>query len=170
MKFVDYYDLLEIPPYATLVEIKTAFKKQAVKWHPDRNLGADTTERMQLINEAYLILKDEEARERYDQEYRRFKNFSSSYSASQKRQTENAHSKQEQHTSQPEFEFDDEVLMRWIRNARRQAVTLAKQTIIDVGKLSMTATKAAGREMLSKFLVYSVTGFILFILFQMCSS
>ena len=60
--FIDYYELLEIDSSASPVDIKSAFKKQALKWHPDKNPGIDTTEMMQRINEAYLILKDEEAR------------------------------------------------------------------------------------------------------------
>lgn len=71
--FVDYYSVLEIDEGATLDEIKIAFRKQAIKWHPDRNQGKDTTVKMQLINEAYLILKDTEARDRFDTEYQRFK-------------------------------------------------------------------------------------------------
>ena len=41
--FIDYYALLEVDFNATSEEIKIAFKKQALKWHPDRNLGKDTT-------------------------------------------------------------------------------------------------------------------------------
>ena len=67
--FVDYYAILEIEASASAEEVKSAFKKQALKWHPDRNSNIDTTKRMQQINEAYLILKDSEARTRYDVEY-----------------------------------------------------------------------------------------------------
>ena len=41
--FVDYYAVLEIEITATSEEIKAAFKKQALKWHPDKNQGKDTT-------------------------------------------------------------------------------------------------------------------------------
>ena len=73
--FVDYYKILEIEKSSTQQEIKVAFRKQAIKWHPDKNPGIDVNEKMQLINEAYLILKDEEARNHYDIEYIKFYNF-----------------------------------------------------------------------------------------------
>jgi len=70
--FIDYYELFEIEQDASIAEIKSAFRKKAIFWHPDRNASKDTTQKMQLINEAYLILNDLEARKRYDIEYIRF--------------------------------------------------------------------------------------------------
>ena len=73
--FKDYYAILELSQNADLNQIKAAFKKQALKWHPDRNIGVDTTSIMQTIVEAHLILKDQEARIKYDEEYRKFNNW-----------------------------------------------------------------------------------------------
>lgn len=176
MEFKDYYKILEIQQTATLEEIKIAFKKQAVKWHPDRNLDTDTTEKMQEINEAYLILKDKDARERYDREYLRYKEFTSqsSKSYSQEKQSQSnsqsANEQKEEKTERPNYEFDDEILKNWMRNARRQAVDLAKQTIREVGELSVTATKAAGSKMLEMFIGYFVVGIIFLLIFKACSS
>ena len=73
--FKDYYVILDISNSAILAEIKSAYRTQAKKWHPDKNHGIDTTEKMKEINEAKLILTDDEARIRYDREYLRFKSF-----------------------------------------------------------------------------------------------
>lgn len=176
MEFKDYYKILEIQQTASLEEIKIAFKKQAVKWHPDRNLDTDTTEKMQEINEAYLILKDKDARERYDREYLRYKEFTSQSSKSYSQEkhshsnSQSANEQKEEKAERPNYEFDDEILKNWIRNARRQAVDLAKQTIREVGELSVTATKAAGSKMLEMFLGYFVVGIIFLLIFKACSS
>ena len=42
-----------------------AYRKQCIKWHRDKNINIDTTQRMQGINQAYLILKDEETRSKF---------------------------------------------------------------------------------------------------------
>ena len=71
----DYYDILGITEDATIVQIKTAYRTQALKWHPDRNPGVDTSEKMKEINEAYSILSNPESKARYDKEYAAFKSF-----------------------------------------------------------------------------------------------
>lgn len=169
--FKDYYLILEIGPESTPAEIKAAFKQQAIKWHPDRNPGQDTTSKMQEINEAYLILKDIQARARYDVEYEKYTKYRSvnkeRYEQTYEATRETASEKREEATSE-EYIFDDEILKRWMANARRQAVDLAKQTIKEVGQLSVTATKAAGSKMLEWTMGYIVGGFILMILFKAC--
>ena len=140
--FVDYYALLEIDHTASLTEIKSAFRQQALKWHPDRNPGTDTTDRMQLINEAYLILKDVETKHRYDIEYQRYKHTleyrrdkKKSKKEEGERNTSRADSGQRSKSEHHKYEsyvFHDDVLMRWILDARDKAVDLAKQTIENV--------------------------------------
>ena len=72
MIFKDYYSILEILPEATQKEIVFAYKSMAKKWHPDKNPGVDTTTRMQLISEAYKVLKNIEKRKMYNTEYFRY--------------------------------------------------------------------------------------------------
>ena len=176
MEFKDYYEILQINQSASVSEIKAAFKVQAIKWHPDKNPNVDTTAKMQEINEAKLILLDAEARQRYDIEYIKYKAFYSNKQKQQqqaeksRQQSESSSQKEKKQTQENEYEFDDEVLRNWMRNARRQAVDLAKQTIKEVGELSVIATKAAGAEMLQMFAGYFVVGLIFFIIFKACSS
>lgn len=64
----DFYELLEIQKGATQEEIKKAYRKQALKFHPDRNPGdADAEKRFKEISEAYEVLCDEKKRQIYDQ-------------------------------------------------------------------------------------------------------
>lgn len=67
MADTEYYDLLEISPTASPEEVKKAFRKQAMKYHPDRNPGdKEAEQRFKQINEAYEVLKDEQKRAAYD--------------------------------------------------------------------------------------------------------
>jgi molecular chaperone DnaJ len=65
----DYYDILGVIKSASADEIKKAYRKQALEWHPDRH--ADDKEaaekRFKEINEAYQILSDTQKRSAYDQ-------------------------------------------------------------------------------------------------------
>jgi molecular chaperone DnaJ len=62
-----YYDVLEVDRNADEIELKSAFRKLAMKWHPDRNPGDRNCEtRFKEINEAYEVLKDPDKRAAYD--------------------------------------------------------------------------------------------------------
>jgi molecular chaperone DnaJ len=62
-----YYEVLEVERAANDGELKTAFRKLAMKWHPDRNPGdASSEQRFKEINEAYEVLKDPDKRAAYD--------------------------------------------------------------------------------------------------------
>jgi hypothetical protein len=64
--FTDYYAVLEIDINASPAEIKAAFKKLALQYHPDVYKASDANERMSQILEAYRILSDQAERELYD--------------------------------------------------------------------------------------------------------
>ncbi len=64
---IDYYEVLEISREASSEEIKKAYRKLALKYHPDRNQGdKEAEEKFKLINEAYQALGDEKKRAIYD--------------------------------------------------------------------------------------------------------
>lgn len=65
------YAKLGVSQDATLEEIKRAYRKAAMKWHPDRNVGQEDTARatFQDIKDAYAILSDENQRKIYDSVY-----------------------------------------------------------------------------------------------------
>ena len=68
MEYKDYYKVLGVDRKATGDEIKRAYRKLALKYHPDRNPGkAQAEEKFKEINEAYQVLSDSEKRARYDQ-------------------------------------------------------------------------------------------------------
>jgi DnaJ-class molecular chaperone len=64
----DYYSIIGVSESASHEEIKHAFRKLAMKYHPDRNLGNEkwAEEKFKEINEAYAVLGDEVKRQEYD--------------------------------------------------------------------------------------------------------
>ncbi len=64
---VDYYEVLGVSKNASEAEIKAAYRKQALKWHPDRNKSTEATEKFKEINKAFEVLSDPKKREIYDQ-------------------------------------------------------------------------------------------------------
>lgn len=63
----DYYEVLGLTKSASEAEIKSAYRKAALKYHPDRNKESDAEQKFKEINEAYEILKDPQKRQSYDQ-------------------------------------------------------------------------------------------------------
>jgi molecular chaperone DnaJ len=61
----DYYEVLGVSKSASADEIKKAFRKLAVKYHPDKEGGDEP--KFKEVNEAYEVLKDQQKRQRYDQ-------------------------------------------------------------------------------------------------------
>src|SRR6476659_9069259 len=62
----DYYEILNVPKTASNDEIKSTYRKLALKYHPDRNKSPEAEEKFKEISEAYAVLSDQEKRKRYD--------------------------------------------------------------------------------------------------------
>lgn len=63
----DYYCILGIEKGATDEDIKKAYRKQALKFHPDKNKSPQAEEKFKEVAEAYEVLSDPKKREIYDQ-------------------------------------------------------------------------------------------------------
>lgn len=66
MSSKDYYEILGVSRDATDDQIKSAFRKKAMQYHPDRNKSPDAEEKFKEINQAYEVLSDANKRANYD--------------------------------------------------------------------------------------------------------
>jgi DnaJ-class molecular chaperone len=140
--------MLGIPQHCSKKDIKRAFRKKANEWHPDKNQSSDSNSMMQMLNEAYLLLMDDESRLRYDQQYSNFmakeykqtgfaySDYDFEFKSNRKKDKENSYSR-------TDFQYDDAELERWVKNARRQAKELAKRSLSDINNMTKEAFSAA---------------------------
>ena len=62
----DYYEVLGVPKGANQDQIKDAYRKLAMQFHPDRNKSPEAEEKFKEISEAYAVLSDDQKRQQYD--------------------------------------------------------------------------------------------------------
>jgi DnaJ-class molecular chaperone len=169
--FIDYYNILEITPPVTEQEIKNAYRKQCLKWHPDKNPNTDTTLIMQNIIEAYIFLKDIEGRKRYDEAYYTFKEHQKFNKKNEKSSNSSTNRKEHEYVNNEclnneyEFEFSDEILKKWMKNAKEQANNI-KADVIDEFK---GTTIESGKSIVNYFLYTFIPMIIGFLLIKTCN-
>jgi curved DNA-binding protein CbpA len=212
-EFSDYYAILDIAKNSTAEQIKSAFKKLAFFWHPDRNPAPEATRKMQDINEAKFILLDTEARQKFDFEYERYHKQQSEnkayrqyqeqrekqqraeqreeeqqaerqrqgeqwqteqekeqfYQAARERQQRERQQERQQERQPPPhynkpYYVQDDILSRWIENARRQAELAIK----DLKGMSRAGYEEGKSELFTQiiafalmFLVVAIIGFFM---------
>lgn len=123
----DYYKVFGLTKTAPKEEIKKRYRELAKKYHPDVNKSADATAKMQEIQEAYYILNDDEARNRYNFQYDKVYGKKEEEFNNQSKRNERKH----EHSEQRSYQFDDPILEKWILNAKRQAVDFVKNIYRD---------------------------------------
>ena len=64
---MNYYEVLGVSKNATAQEIKSAYRKLAMKWHPDKNKAPEAEAKFKEINNAYSVLSDDKKKSMYDQ-------------------------------------------------------------------------------------------------------
>eukprot|EP00961_Rhodomonas_salina_P119551 1608778-Rhodomonas_salina.2 len=66
-KVENHYKILDVEPGASASEIRSAYHKESLKWHPDKNQGSKEAEKMFIkVQEAYQVLKDPNRRAAFD--------------------------------------------------------------------------------------------------------
>ena len=160
-EFLDYYAILGVAKNSSAAEIKSAFKKLALYWHPDRNTAAEATRKMQDINEAKFILLDTEARQKFDLEAERYQAYKNKR---QHRQAEQRQNEQQQRAPQNEqrerqqadynepYYVQDDILSRWIYNARRQAELAIK----DLKGMSRAGYEDGKNELFRQIIAFTL--------------
>lgn len=144
--FYDYFAILNINPDANKEEIKKAYRKQAMKWHPDVNNSPEAAEYMRLINEAYIILNDDEAREKYLKEYYLHKapNIDDVFASINKN-------------------ISDNILNNWIKQARQKAYQLNNLSLEEMFGTLKVAVFTFYKELFLYFLIGLISILFFFI-------
>jgi len=118
----DYYKILQVDPAAEPEVIAAAYRRLAIKYHPDTNESPDAKARMQRINEAYAILSDPAGRASYDRSRQGLVNYDYARPAPERPPTPNNH-----HDGLDEAEMDRNRAVRSAEEAWRQALRNADQ-------------------------------------------
>ena len=164
--FKDYYEILEVDIEATGNQIKDSYRRLIKKWHPDLCSHPNAKSRSQEIIEAYLILSDTDAREKFDNEYYRFYEAQKAYenekndNAFQKSyKTDDSFNSQEENKKTTDqfreaYTFSDKIFEKWVENAREQAKKFAMQAISDTIGATKSGCLYTGKAFIIAIIVF----------------
>ena len=153
MTLPDYYARLGIGRRANQAEIKKAYRKLALQYHPDKNPAPDAQEQFVAINEAYLLLSDPDARGKYNAEYDRAKQQHAGRDTHG--ETAGQSSGKTKQQSQPGGRsFTDPDLNEWARNARHQGAQFAKMAFVDFSKMLLGVAKETGFQLMNTLIAF----------------
>lgn len=124
----NYYDLLEISSSASADDIKAAYKRLALRYHPDKNQA--TEELFKEINNAYQVLSHPELRARYDL---KLKYQSESEVTPPTYSRPNPYSYQRRYRPRPKYEYE-----RWLSKENLKSTLYAFIIALSIGTLTMT--------------------------------
>ena len=151
----DYYLILDISYPSSQEEIKTAFRRQAMRWHPDKNIGKDTNAIMQDIVEAYEVLINPVAKQLYDSEYLHWQRARWSVTLCQKEEQKD--------------EFENENLRQEVNCARKKAKDKKYwnellNSLQQNGKTALTGAWKSARGYFIAMIIFSFLGLIMLLL------
>ena len=130
----DYYEVLGLNKDATEQDIKKAFRRLAMQYHPDRNKAPDAEEKFKEINEAYAVLSDVDKRREYDKQYAN--EFKESLSRTHN-SNEEAYSSYTKSREESESDFEEwlkEYLKINLDNLNKTELITLKNMIIEYNK------------------------------------
>lgn len=159
--FKNYYKILNIAPSSTDDEIKKAYRRMSIQWHPDKNPCEDVTQIMQDINEAYAILKDTEKRKRYDAEYIRF---CETVQYEREQNEKPANETYSQSTWSYDYDIQDNDLKENIKDAQQYAKDLVEEFLKHLKETSKIAAKGATKNATNYTIGWVISGIFLAII------
>lgn len=162
--FLNYYEILGVAENATPDEVTKAYRRLAMKWHPDRYKGEDATEKMALINEAYQVLRDATTRAQYDCELARYKTYCSETRKPEQSSEAPRDAEAPQQDPAEKYRYTDHDLEEKIKQFRCKAKEFAQQSLQDLAGVSTSAAKEFASSFGTVLLVVVVLN-LLFLLF-----
>ena len=151
------YNILQVDRYASKEEIKKAYRKLALQWHPDKNKSPKAHDKFIEINEAYLILSDDDARNKYNIEYDLC--FAAKTEIKEEQIFGEYQSTNNNGSYKQKASYKDPDLNNWTSTAKKQAEKYASMSFSDFSKLIGEIIVETGKQGGTAF-IYAVSGVV----------